>query len=134
MVEMADKKRHRSHSSPTGITPHRQSKRAPLRYSKSTAAHLEPRRLTLDATEVTAASTGTPEPNSSATAVGSRACTWTDDETRALLKFVLLYGPSDKWPATKDPQLWARAADFVRNRGNGRTKHSGNLPFSTCRY
>ena len=95
---MADKKRHRSHSSPTGITPHRQSKRAPLRYSKSTAAHLEPRRLTLDATEVTAASTGTPEPNSSATAVGSRACTWTDDETRALLKFVLLYGPSDKWP------------------------------------
>jgi len=27
--------------------------------------------------------------------------TWTDDETKALLEFLLLHRPEDKWPCTK---------------------------------
>ena len=88
-----------------------------------------PRRLPLATAEVPAIQVTTAEthdPSSFATAV--HGTTWTDDETRALLEFLLLYRPSDKWPATKNQQFWTSAAEFVELRGNGRMRRSGRSP------
>ena len=126
---MDNKKRDRCYSSPTGHTPHRRPKRTPLRQVRSNTALCDPRSLPLATAEVPAIQVTTAEtndPSSFATAV--HGTTWTDDETRALLEFMLLYRPSDKWPATKNKQFWTSAAEFVELRGNGRIRRSGRVP------
>ena len=53
--------------------------------------------------------------------------TWTDDETKALLEFLLLHRPEDKWPCAKNKQFWESVAEFVHLRGNGRVRRSGTF-------
>ena len=50
---------------------------------------------------------------------------WSDEETKALLEFLLLHRPHDKWPSTKNPQFWQSTAEFVELRGKGRVRRSG---------
>lgn len=51
---------------------------------------------------------------------------WSDDETKALLEFLLLHRRSDKWPSTKDKVFRNGPAEFVELRGKGRVRRSGN--------
>ena len=41
---------------------------------------------------------------------------WSNNETKALLEFVLFHGTD--WPVTKDPAFWDSASKFIRDRVN----------------
>ena len=51
--------------------------------------------------------------------------TWTDEETKALLTFLLLNRPEDSWPATKSEAFWSSAAEFVQQVGKRSVRRSG---------
>ncbi len=112
---MADK---RQRSSPTGRTPQRPSKRVPLRGGR---APLAPKCLSFDeeSSQASVAELATEEQPRI-----SRG-TWTDEETKALLEFLLLNRPEGTWTATKNEAFWSSAAEFVQQRGKGSVRRSG---------
>ena len=43
---------------------------------------------------------------------------WSDDENKALVQFLLFYGPEDSWPShSKNSKFWSEAAIFVQQNG-----------------
>lgn len=114
-------KRDRNFSSPTGRTPTRHLKRIALREVPVQHSLHEPRKLTLDQCETSTQ----PEPPAVLSEKRHSPSFWSDDETKALLEFLLLHRPSDRWPSTKDKGFWDGAAEFVKLRGKGRIKRSG---------
>lgn len=105
---MAEK---RVRSSPTGKTPVRPLKKA------------VPRRRLLVAAEK--------DPDPTNESAGTRShVVWTEEENKALLEFILLHKPEDKWPATKCTRFWGSAADYVMMRGKGTAKRTGMFMFS----
>ena len=114
---MAENKRERFLSSPTGRTPRQRSKRMDLRHVTAHSDLHEPRRLLL----------GESSEQSDTPAILSQRTAWSDGETKALLEFLLLHRPGDKWPSTKNQQFWNSAAEFVELRGEGRIRRSGRF-------
>ena len=110
-AEMAEK---RLRSSPTGNTPRQPSKRLSLRS----------RVLTF--TEDSDSGSHSESPATRAvlprTSLGG---TWSDEENKALLTFLLLNRPEDSWPATKNRGFWSSAAEFVQQVGKGTVRRSG---------
>ena len=52
--------------------------------------------------------------------------TWTDDENRALVEFLLFYGPEDTWPShSKSSRFWSEASLFVQQNGGSSAKRTG---------
>ena len=95
-------KRHRS--SPTGRTPRQLSKR-------------RPRVLTFNEENTPA--------HSDAPVTGTLRGTWSEEETKALLTFLLLNQPEDNWPVTKSQVFWFSASEFVQQVGKTSVRRSG---------
>ena len=129
-LQMAEK-RERFQSSPIGRTPARRPKRQALRQTEGSAVLREPRVLSLR-NESTAQPGGpaTPTP----IAGTQRPSSWSDEESKALLEFLLFHRPSDKWPSTKNQQFWGSAAEFVELRGRGKMRRSGKCYTVLCTH
>lgn len=59
--------------------------------------------------------------------------TWTNEENRALVEFVLFYSNPNTWPKfSKRHKFWKELADFVQPRARTLTKRSGKIHVLTC--
>ena len=85
-------KRERFQSPPTGRTPARRPKRQALRQTEGSAVLHEPRVLSLR-NESTAQPGGPANPTPIAGT--QRPSSWSDEESKALLEFLLFHRPSD---------------------------------------
>ncbi len=98
--------RKRVRGSPTGNTPLQLQKRS----SSTRRTSILKRKLTY------------PGQGSRSRSMYTPAATWTPEEDKALVKYVLLFGSFDKWPATKLTKYWEGASRFViDNCGSRRT-------------
>ena len=53
--------------------------------------------------------------------------TWSVDENKALVQFLLFHGPEDSWPShSKCSKFWSEAARFVQQVGGSSVKRTGN--------
>ena len=111
-AEMAEK---RLRSSPTGNTPRRPSKRLSLRS----------RVLTFTEDSDSGSHSESPATCAVLPRTSSVGGTWSDEENKALLTFLLLNRPEDSWPATKNRGFWSSAAEFVQQVGKGTVRRSG---------
>lgn len=54
--------------------------------------------------------------------------TWSDEENKALVQFLLFYGPEDSWPShSKNSKFWSEAALFVQQNGGSPVKRTGMI-------
>ena len=98
----------RDRGTPTLETPHRPKKRVSLRERERT---LGPQ---------TTVSTRQPlfPPESPGT--------WSAEEVKALVEFVLFHGdPAEKWPSHKRQEFWDSAAKFVQRRSRATLRRTG---------
>ena len=51
---------------------------------------------------------------------------WSDEENKALVKFVLLYYNGDGWPSYKKASMfWKDASEYVKQQSNATQKRTG---------
>ncbi len=54
--------------------------------------------------------------------------TWTKEENKALVEYVLFHGEPNVWPShSKGSKFWQLAAEFVQQRSGASTKRTGEL-------
>lgn len=98
----------RDRSTPTGQTPQRPKKRVPLREREHTLGYAPPAGMRLPL--FPPATPGT----------------WSPDEVKSLVEFVLFHGdPVQKWPTHKRDDFWASAARFVQTRNHATLRRTG---------
>ena len=90
----------RMRGSPTGNTPQQKEKRPAGDREKSSRSR---KHLTFDC------STGT----------------WSDLELGALVEFILLHRPGQRWPSDKDPRFWDSAGKYVSMRSESGVQRTG---------
>lgn len=62
--------------------------------------------------------------------VSSTIETWSVEENKALVQFVLFHGPEDTWPShSKSSKFWSEAALFIQRTGGASINRTGN----TCK-
>ena len=97
----------RSRSSPTLQTPHRESKRIPLRQWNQNCA------------ENSEVGLSPPRPRVLSETFSKKSNPkekWTDDELAALTEFVLFHTEGTTWPSHKQEGFWSAASEFVQTR------------------
>lgn len=53
--------------------------------------------------------------------------TWSNEENKALVQFVLFHGLEDAWPShSKSSKFWSEAALFIQRTGGSSTKRTRN--------
>ena len=52
--------------------------------------------------------------------------TWSDEESKALVEFVLFHAQEGRWPTfPKSSKFWAEVAEYVQKRGGSDSKRTG---------
>jgi len=117
----------RLRSSPTGCTPTRQEKRAPLRSLANHEAQHEADEAQQESSRsnVSQQLQSTPAGLQPRALINSTGFTkhgskekWTEEELKALAEFVLFHTPGESWPAHKNEEFWISASDFIKHRAN----------------
>ena len=59
--------------------------------------------------------------------LGKAVETWSSEENKALVQFVLFHGPEDVWPShSKNSKFWSEAALFIQRAGRSTAKRTGS--------
>ena len=59
--------------------------------------------------------------------LGKAVETWSSEENKALVQFVLFHGPEDVWPLySKSSKFWSEAALFIQRAGRSTAKRTGS--------
>ena len=107
----------RLRSSPTGCTPTRQEKRAPLRSLANHETQHESSRSNVSQQLQSTPAGLQPRALIGLTKHGSKE-KWTEEELKALAEFILFHTPGESWPAHKHEEFWISASDFIKHRTN----------------